>query len=108
MRSNLSSRRPSQRKCKSREVSCRLFDKEDPPYFFYITNTTKRSKPTRKVVIDANQRCDQENNISQLKQCALVGSAERSGEQLGLHGDRVAGLELEGLERADDQAERTS
>ena len=49
----------------------RLFDKEDPPYFFYITNTTKQSKPTRSVVIGANGRCDQENNISQLKQCAL-------------------------------------
>jgi len=49
----------------------RLFDKEDPPYFFYITNTTKQSKPTRSVVVGANQRCDQENNISQLKQCAL-------------------------------------
>lgn len=50
----------------------RLFDKEEPVYFFYITNTSKRSQPTRKVVIGANQRCDQENNISQLKQCALV------------------------------------
>jgi hypothetical protein len=50
----------------------RLFDKEEPPYFFYITNTSKRSQPTRKVVIGANQRCDQENNISQLKQCALA------------------------------------
>jgi hypothetical protein len=50
----------------------RLFDKEEPVYFFYITNTTKRSQPTRKVVIGANQRCDQENNISQLKQCALA------------------------------------
>jgi hypothetical protein len=50
----------------------RLFDKEEPVYFFYITNTSKRSQSTRKVVIGANQRCDQENNISQLKQCALA------------------------------------
>jgi hypothetical protein len=50
----------------------RLFEKEDPPYFFYITNVSKKSKPTRNVVIGANQRCDQENNISQLKQCALA------------------------------------
>ena len=50
----------------------RLFDKEEPVYFFYITNTSKRSQPTRKVIIGANQRCNQENNISQLKQCALV------------------------------------
>lgn len=50
----------------------RLFDQEDPIYFFYITNTSKQSHPTRKVVIGSNQRCDQENNISQLKQCALL------------------------------------
>jgi len=49
----------------------RLFDKEEPVYFFYITNAEESSKPTRQVVIDANARCDQENNISQLKQCAL-------------------------------------
>ena len=50
----------------------RLFEKEEPVYFFYITNTSKQSQSTRKVVIGANQRCDQENNISQLKQCALA------------------------------------
>ena len=50
----------------------RLFEKEEPTYFFYITNTSKRSQSTRKVVLSANQRCDQENNISQLKQCALA------------------------------------
>ena len=49
----------------------RLFDKEEPVYFFYITNATKSSKPIRQVVVDANARCDQENNIAQLKQCAL-------------------------------------
>lgn len=50
----------------------RLFDKEEPVYFFYITNATKTDKPTRQVVIDANARCNQENNIAQLKQCALA------------------------------------
>ena len=49
----------------------RLFDKEEPTYFFYITNATKSSKSTRQVVVDANARCNQENNIAQLKQCAL-------------------------------------
>ena len=49
----------------------RLFDKEEPVYFFYITNATKSSMPMRQVVIDANARCNQENNIAQLKQCAL-------------------------------------
>lgn len=50
----------------------RLFDKEEPVYFFYITNASRSSKSTRQVVVDANARCDQENNISQLKQCALA------------------------------------
>jgi hypothetical protein len=49
----------------------RLFDKEEPVYFFYITNATKSSKSTRQVVVAANARCNQENNIAQLKQCAL-------------------------------------
>lgn len=50
----------------------RLFNKEGPVYFFYVTNASKSSKPTRQVVIDANARCNQENNIAQLKQCALT------------------------------------
>ncbi len=84
----------------------RLFDKEEPVYFFYITNATKSSKPTRQVVIDANARCDQENNIAQLKQCALSAPLNDSDEQLGVHGDRIAGLELEDLVGVDDQADR--
>jgi len=48
----------------------KLFDTS--PYFFYITNTKKKSKPTRAVVVGANERCDQENNLSQLNQCALT------------------------------------
>ena len=50
----------------------RLFEEEKPVYFFYITNATKSSKSTRQVVVDANARCNQENNIAQLKQCALT------------------------------------
>ncbi len=49
----------------------RLFDKEEPVYFFYITNAARSSKSTRQVVVAANARCNQENNIAQLKQCAL-------------------------------------
>lgn len=50
----------------------RLFDKEEPVYFFYITNASAQAKPARQVVVDANSRCNQENNIAQLKQCALA------------------------------------
>lgn len=49
----------------------RLFDQEQPVYFFYITNATKSDKPARQVVIEANARCNQENHIAQLKQCCL-------------------------------------
>ncbi|QDU94506.1 IS1380 family transposase [Lignipirellula cremea] len=50
----------------------RLFDQEEPVYFFYITNAAKSDKPARQVVLDANARCNQENNIAQLKQCCLT------------------------------------
>jgi len=50
----------------------RLIDKEEPVYFFYITNAAKSDKPARQVVLDANARCNQENNIAQLKQCCLT------------------------------------
>ena len=40
-------------------------------YFYYIPTATKSAKPARQVVLDANVRCNQENNIAQLKQCAL-------------------------------------
>ena len=43
----------------------KLFD--DSPYFFYITNVTKTEAPPRAVVGESNQRCDQENILSQLK-----------------------------------------
>ena len=43
----------------------RLFD--EIRYFFYITNIPARALPTRKVVQEANARCNQENLIEQLK-----------------------------------------
>jgi hypothetical protein len=49
----------------------RLFDQEQPVYFFYITNAPKSDKPPRQVVREANARCNQENIIAQLKQCCL-------------------------------------
>lgn len=52
--------------CKNLTVSrgeLLLFD--DLRYFFYITND--RSSPAEQIVFEANQRCDQENLISQLK-----------------------------------------
>lgn len=41
----------------------RIFD--DYRYFFYITN--ERGAPAEKIVFEANDRCDQENLIAQLK-----------------------------------------
>jgi hypothetical protein len=43
----------------------RLFDKER--CFFYITNETRKDKPTEAVVFEANDRCNQENILQQLK-----------------------------------------
>jgi len=43
----------------------KLFD--DSPFFFYITNVSKRDASPAQVVKESNQRCDQENIIAQLK-----------------------------------------
>lgn len=50
----------------------KLFD--DTPYFFYITNASQASKSDRQVVFAANDRCDQENTISQMKACGALAA----------------------------------
>jgi hypothetical protein len=50
----------------------RLF--EEVRYFFYITNATRSDLPARSVIASANQRCDQENTISQLKACGALAA----------------------------------
>lgn len=55
-----------------KEIECsrgqrRLFDEDHVRYFFYITNTQQEAVSAREVIRGANQRCDQENTISQLK-----------------------------------------
>ena len=47
-----------------------LFSQER--YFFYITNETAQQVPAREVIRGSNQRCDQENTISQLKACGAL------------------------------------
>ena len=77
----------------------RLF--EEYRYFFYITND--RVTPADEIVFSANDRCDQENLIAQLKSGVRADDAGgRLGEQLGLYGDGQFGLEPEGLECLDD------
>jgi hypothetical protein len=49
-----------------------LFDKEK--YFFYITNESTDEVPAREVVRGGNQRCNQENTISQLKACHALAA----------------------------------
>ena len=49
----------------------KLFD--DTPYLFYITNKP-RTKSDRQIVFAANDRCDQENIISQLKACEALSA----------------------------------
>ncbi len=50
----------------------RLFEDEEDRYFFFITNVPASEMPAREIVRESNQRCDQENHIAQLKECALV------------------------------------
>jgi len=55
-----------------KEIECsrgqqRMFDDDQVRYFFYITNKSEKECSTRQVIHGANQRCNQENTISQLK-----------------------------------------
>ena len=50
----------------------RLFD--EVRYFFYVTNAPPSVLPARKVIASANQRCDQENTLSQLKACHALAA----------------------------------
>ncbi len=50
----------------------RLF--EEYAYFFYITNEPKARCSARQVVSHANDRCDQENTISQLHACGALSA----------------------------------
>jgi hypothetical protein len=76
-----------------------LFD--EIRYFFYIT--TRTDLTAQQVVQLANERCDQENVIEQLKNGvnALRGAAVRPGRQLDLHGHRRPRLEHQVLVRDD-------
>lgn len=49
-----------------------LFDKDR--HFFYITNEDADELPAREVIRGANQRCNQENTISQLKACGAMSA----------------------------------
>ena len=81
----------------SRRGSCGCSSRDR--YFFYITND--RTTPASEIVFLANDRCDQENLIAQLKggREGAGDAGGRPGEQLGVHGDGQPGLEPEGVER---------
>lgn len=62
-----------------KEIECsqgqqRLFDDDQVRYFFYITNSNKKDRPAREVIRQANERCNQENTISQLKACRALSA----------------------------------
>jgi len=65
--------------------------------FFYITND--RTTPASEIVFLANDRCDQENVIGQLKggREGPGDAGGRPGEQRGVHGHGGPGVEPEGL-----------
>ena len=50
----------------------KLFD--DSPYFFYITNIPCEELTAAEIVGESNQRCDQENIVSQLKQMGALSA----------------------------------
>lgn len=50
----------------------KLFD--DSPYFFYITNISSSEMTVEEIVGESNQRCDQENIISQGKQMGALAA----------------------------------
>lgn len=50
----------------------KLFD--NTPYHFYVTNAPRSQKSARQVVFAANDRCDQENTISQMKACGALAA----------------------------------
>jgi Transposase DDE domain len=52
----------------------RIFAEDQVRYFFYITNTKRKSRPARAVIRLANQRCNQENTISQLRACHALSA----------------------------------
>lgn len=56
----------------------KLFD--DSPYFFYITNISASQLSTAEIVAQSNQRCDQENIVSQLKQLGALSAPLHSLE----------------------------
>ena len=73
----------------------RLFDQIR--YFFYLTND--RETAAADVVFLANDRCNQENLIDQLKHGvgATPHARRHVAEQLGLHGDGRARLDAQGV-----------
>jgi hypothetical protein len=50
----------------------KLFDAA--PYFFYISNCKRATCSDRQIVFHANDRCDQENTISQLHACGALAA----------------------------------
>jgi hypothetical protein len=54
------------------EGQLRLMDEQR--YFFYISNFPKSEKSDRQIVFGGNDRCDQENTISQMKSCGALAA----------------------------------
>jgi len=74
---------------------------EEPPYLFYITNAARREKSDRQVVFAANDRCNQENTLSQLKACgalaAPLDNLTSNGAYMAIAQLTAGGLGLRGM-----------
>jgi hypothetical protein len=60
------------KKIETKRGQQRLF--EEFVYFFYVTNTPPTECSARQVVFQANDRCNQENDISQLHDCGALAA----------------------------------
>jgi hypothetical protein len=74
----------------------KLFD--DNRCFFFITNDFRKS--AAEIVPEANHRCNQGESLRppQERHARPIGSRGHAVEQLGVHGNGLAGLESEGMD----------
>ena len=81
---------------KSDQGQKKLFD--DCPLLLLHHQRSRSSRPKRSC-FEANDRCNQENlhRATQERRAVVDRAGGQPGEQLGLHGDGLAGLEPEGL-----------
>ena len=80
--------------------SVRLF--EEYRYFFYITNDRDDAGRRDRLLGQRSVRSGEPDRAAQERRARADDAGGRPGEQLGVHGDGLVGVEPEGVERAAD------